>query len=57
VRHVLEAGRHAWLHVAAGAVSANGVPLRAGDGAAISDEKAVEVTASERAEILLFDLD
>jgi hypothetical protein len=56
VRHVLEAGRHAWLHVAAGAVSANGVPLRAGDGAAISDEKAVEVTASERAEILLFDL-
>jgi redox-sensitive bicupin YhaK (pirin superfamily) len=57
VRHVLEAGRHAWLHVAAGAVSANGVPLRAGDGAAISDEKTVEVRASERAEILLFDLD
>ncbi|HEX6776393.1 MAG TPA: pirin family protein, partial [Methylomirabilota bacterium] len=56
VRHVLAAGRHAWLHVAAGAVSANGVILRAGDGAAISDEKAVEVTASERAEILLFDL-
>ena len=57
VRHVLEAGRHAWLHVAAGAVAANGVSLRAGDGAAISDEKAVEITASERAEILLFDLD
>jgi redox-sensitive bicupin YhaK (pirin superfamily) len=56
VRHILEAGRHAWIHVAAGAVSANSVPLRAGDGAAISDERAVEVTASERAEILLFDL-
>ena len=56
VRHVLEAGRHAWLHVAVGAVAANGVTLQAGDGAAISDEKAVEVTARDRAEILLFDL-
>ena len=49
-------GRHAWLHVAAGAISANGRALRAGDGAAISDEKAVEVTASDRSEVLLFDL-
>jgi len=56
VGHVLVAGRHAWLHVAAGAISANGLALRAGDGAAISDEKAIEVTASERSEILLFDL-
>ena len=56
VRHVLDAGRHAWLHVAAGAISANDMALRAGDGAAISDEKAVEVTASDRSEILLFDL-
>jgi redox-sensitive bicupin YhaK (pirin superfamily) len=56
VGHVLVAGRHAWLHVAAGAISANGMALRAGDGAAISDEKAIEVTASERSEILLFDL-
>jgi quercetin 2,3-dioxygenase len=56
VRHILEAGRHAWLHVAAGAISANGMALRAGDGAAISDEKVVEVTAKDRSEILLFDL-
>jgi len=56
VGHVLVAGRHAWLHVAAGAISANGLALRAGDGAAISDEKAIEVTASARSEILLFDL-
>jgi quercetin 2,3-dioxygenase len=55
-RHILEAGRHAWLHVAAGAISANGMALRAGDGAAISDEKVVEVTAKDRSEILLFDL-
>jgi quercetin 2,3-dioxygenase len=56
VRHILEAGRHAWLHVAAGSVAANGMALRAGDGAAISDEKVVEVTAKDRSEILLFDL-
>jgi redox-sensitive bicupin YhaK (pirin superfamily) len=56
VRHILEAGRHVWLHVAAGSVAANGMALRAGDGAAISDEKVVEVTARDRSEILLFDL-
>ena len=56
VRHALEAGRHAWLHVAGGTVTANGVKLGAGDGAAFSDEKAIEVKASDRAEILLFDL-
>jgi len=56
VRHAFETGRHAWLHVAVGTVTANGVKLRAGDGAALSDEQAIEVTASDRAEILLFDL-
>ena len=56
VRHVLAPGRHAWLHVARGTVAANGVSLAAGDGAAISDETAVEVKAADRAEVLLFDL-
>jgi redox-sensitive bicupin YhaK (pirin superfamily) len=56
VRHVLEPGRHAWLHVASGRVTANGESLGAGDGAAVSGEKAVEVKAADRAEILLFDL-
>ena len=56
VRHGLEPGRHAWLHVAGGSVKANGVSLGAADGAAVSGEKAVEVTATDRAEILLFDL-
>jgi quercetin 2,3-dioxygenase len=56
VRHALEAGRHAWLHVAVGTVTANGVKLGAGDGAAFSDEKAIEIKASDLAEILLFDL-
>jgi len=56
VRHSLAAGRHAWLHVARGKVTANGVSLAAGDGAAFSGEAAVEVKAADRSEVLLFDL-
>lgn len=48
--------RHAWLQVARGAVSVNGVPLKEGDGAALSRESAVEVKAAEDSEVLLFDL-
>jgi redox-sensitive bicupin YhaK (pirin superfamily) len=49
-------GRHAWIQVARGAIAVNGIPLRAGDGAAISDEGAIEVRAEEPSEVLLFDL-
>jgi redox-sensitive bicupin YhaK (pirin superfamily) len=56
VRHPLAAGRHAWLHVARGKVTANGTKLEAGDGAAFSSEPAVEVKAADRSEVLLFDL-
>jgi len=56
VRHPLAAGRHAWLHVARGKVTANGTKLEAGDGAAFSSEASVEVKATDRAEVLLFDL-
>ncbi len=58
VRHKLGAGRHAWLQVARGAVTLNGVALKAGDGAAVSDEAALEIAGAgdESAEILLFDL-
>ena len=56
VRHALRPGRHAWLHVARGTVVANGVRLAEGDGAAISDEPALDVKANDRSEILLFDL-
>ena len=56
LKHGLAAGRHAWLQLASGAVTANGQWLRAGDGAAISGESAVEIVADEAAEILLFDL-
>jgi len=56
VRHPLAAGRHAWLHVARGKVTANGTKLEAGDGAAFSSEPSVEVRATDPAEVLLFDL-
>jgi redox-sensitive bicupin YhaK (pirin superfamily) len=54
--HPLRPGRHAWVQVARGAVTVNGRPLRAGDGAALSDEPAVTLTADGPAELLLFDL-
>ncbi|MSS72864.1 MAG: pirin family protein [Candidatus Latescibacteria bacterium] len=56
VEHRLKPGRHAWAQVARGAVTLNGKPLQAGDGAAISDEEILEVCATEAAEVLLFDL-
>jgi hypothetical protein len=56
VRHALAPGRYAWLHVARGAVSLNGSTLGAGDGAAVRDESALEITGAVRAEVLLFDL-
>ncbi len=49
-------GRHAWLQVARGTVSLNGQAMKAGDGAAISDQPEIEIAASEPSEILLFDL-
>jgi redox-sensitive bicupin YhaK (pirin superfamily) len=56
VRHALEAGRHAWVQVARGEVEVNGAKLAAGDGAALSDERHVEIAARSPSEVLLFDL-
>lgn len=54
--HTFAAGRHGWLQVLRGEVSLGNQRLVAGDGAAISDEPAVTVSATEPAEVLLFDL-
>ncbi len=70
ITHAIPAGRHAWLHVARGAVTLNGRALVAGDGAAVSDEKKFAVTgaappqarkggaapAGPDADVLVFDL-
>jgi len=52
----LRPGRHAWVQVVRGAVRLNSHDLAEGDGAAVSDERAVTVTGRSDAEILLFDL-
>ena len=56
VEHALADGRDAWLQVAAGSVSVNDNPLKQGDGAGIRKESKITITATEAAEILLFDL-
>tara|TARA_R110002096_G_scaffold105174_1_gene231648 strand:- start:403 stop:1101 length:699 start_codon:yes stop_codon:yes gene_type:complete len=49
-------GRHAWLQVVRGVVELEGDELRAGDGAAISNEPGIRLTTAVGAEVLLFDL-
>ncbi|MBW4492904.1 MAG: pirin family protein [Oscillatoria princeps RMCB-10] len=48
--------RHAWVQVARGEIALNGAVLKAGDGAAISEENRLAVEAKDTAEVLLFDL-
>jgi quercetin 2,3-dioxygenase len=52
----LRRGRHAWIQVARGAVTVNRETLGPGDGAAISEESALDLKATADAEILVFDL-
>jgi redox-sensitive bicupin YhaK (pirin superfamily) len=54
--HALAPGRHAWVHVARGAVALDGHALEEGDGAAVSEEAGVRLVARGDAEVLLFDL-
>jgi len=56
VRHPLRPGRHAWVQIARGVVGLDGQTLAAGDGAALSDETAVDLAAREDSEVLVFDL-
>ena len=52
----LAPGRHDWVQVARGAVTVNGVVLKPGDGAQVSDETKLDFVATEPAEVLVFDL-
>lgn len=56
VSHALAPGRHAWLQLPKGQATINGVVLHAGDGAAISNESSLTISAEEESEFLLFDL-
>ena len=53
----LSVGRYAWVQVISGAVDLNGYTLETGDGAAVSDEAKLKLTAhTNDTEFLLFDL-
>jgi redox-sensitive bicupin YhaK (pirin superfamily) len=56
VQHELKPDRHAYVQVARGSITLNRQPLDTGDGAAISAERSLELSASKDAEVLLFDL-
>jgi quercetin 2,3-dioxygenase len=48
--------RHGWVQVVRGDLTLNGIEMHAGDGAAVSTEKRLTLTATTEAEVLLFDL-
>ena len=54
--HPLAPGRHAWLQVLRGSAEVNGLPLYAGDGAAVTDEQRLSLSSLAGAELMLFDL-
>src|SRR6476661_7878639 len=57
LKHELASGRHVWIQLISGALDVNGHTLEAGDGAAISEESHLKLTAHEsETEFLLFDL-
>jgi redox-sensitive bicupin YhaK (pirin superfamily) len=57
VSHELAENRHAWLQVVKGSVDLNGETLQASDGAAISDERVLQIKSlADGTEFLLFDL-
>lgn len=55
-RITLPAGRHAYIHVARGALTVNGQRLSAGDGARLRKVEEIDFSQGEHAEVLLFDL-
>ena len=56
VTQPLAPNRHAWIQVARGAIRIMDVKLEQGDGAAVSSEASLPITAEQRSEVLIFDL-
>ena len=52
----LQPNRHAWLHVAAGSVSINGIDHEAGDAVYLDTPEPLSLDANTATQILLFDL-
>ena len=56
LEYTLERNRHAWMQVATGEITVNGTTLKIGDAIASSRATALHVTASQDADVLLFNL-
>ena len=56
VEHAVGAKRHVWIQVARGTIDVNGNTLAAGDGAAVTGEGVLAISATDAAELLVFDL-
>ena len=56
IEHMLAEKRYAWIQVARGNLNVNGHELNQGDGAAVSNERQLQLAANDEAEVLLFDL-
>ena len=56
VEHVADEGNFIYVHVARGAVSLNGTPLQAGDGAEFTGERRIVLDHGREAEVLVFEL-
>lgn len=55
--HALAENRHAWIQIVKGSIELNGEVLNVSDGAAISDERVLEIKSlADDTEFLLFDL-
>lgn len=55
-QHELPAGRGSWIQLLRGELMLDGTAIRAGDGAAIEDQRTVRIEATTDAEFLVFDL-
>lgn len=53
---LLDTGRNAYVHVARGNVSLNGIKLREGDGVRVRHTRRLSLAQGENAEVLVFDL-
>jgi quercetin 2,3-dioxygenase len=56
VTHDLKVGRGAWLQIAEGALTLNGVPLATGDGASAEQPGELTLTGIQSTEAIFFDL-
>lgn len=56
ITYELPEGRHAWVQVVEGVIDLAGHELVEGDGAAVSDETLLKITAKADTDLLIFDL-